>query len=102
MLDSLDDIHCLEEAPITEEKELILSVLHDDQLHILLEVSSSSSHSGTSANLHRSTKTYEKQGVVSLDHRPPFHFYWSWPGNDAGTSRVSFDLRHSHPEIKHS
>lgn len=38
VLDSLDDIHCLQEAPL-KERDFLHSVLDDRQLHALLEVS---------------------------------------------------------------
>lgn len=41
VLDSLDDIHCLQEAPL-KDRDFLHSVLDDRQLHALLEVSKSS------------------------------------------------------------
>jgi L27 domain. len=38
VLDSLDDIHCLQEAPLND-RDFLHSVLEDRQLHALLEVS---------------------------------------------------------------
>jgi hypothetical protein len=38
VLDSLDDIHCLQEAPLND-RDFLQSVLEDRQLHALLEVS---------------------------------------------------------------
>lgn len=38
VLDSLDDIHCLQEAP-HRDMEMLLPLLEDRQLHGLLEVS---------------------------------------------------------------
>ena len=40
VLDSLDDIHCLQEAPLND-RDFLHSVLEDRQLHALLEVSAS-------------------------------------------------------------
>lgn len=37
ILDSLDDIHCLQD-PIPQDMDLIQSILEDRQLHALLEV----------------------------------------------------------------
>lgn len=42
VLDSLDDIHCLQEAPLND-RDFLHSVLEDRQLHALLEVSTYSS-----------------------------------------------------------
>jgi hypothetical protein len=42
VLDSLDDIHCLQEAPLND-RDFLHSVLEDRQLHALLEVSEYSS-----------------------------------------------------------
>jgi hypothetical protein len=38
VLDSLDDIHCLQDAPLND-RDFLHSVLEDRQLHALLEVS---------------------------------------------------------------
>ena len=38
VLDSLDDIHCLQEPP-TGDRDFLHSILDDRQLHALLEVS---------------------------------------------------------------
>lgn len=38
MLDSLDDIQCLQECPV-KDRDFLLSVLEDTQLHALLDVS---------------------------------------------------------------
>lgn len=38
ILDSLDDIHCLQD-PLPQDADLIQSILEDRQLHALLEVS---------------------------------------------------------------
>ncbi|GIY83039.1 hypothetical protein CEXT_308761 [Caerostris extrusa] len=43
VLDSLDDIHCLTECP-EHEREFLLSVLDDTNLHALLDVSTIPSH----------------------------------------------------------
>lgn len=37
VLDSLDDIHCLQEPPL-DDREFLQAVLEDGQLHALLEV----------------------------------------------------------------
>lgn len=38
VLDSLDDIQCLQECPV-KDRDFLLSVLEDTQLHALLDVS---------------------------------------------------------------
>ncbi|PSN39510.1 hypothetical protein C0J52_21141 [Blattella germanica] len=48
VLDSLDDIHCLQEAPLND-RDFLHSVLEDRQLHALLEHRKSSTLSSFKA-----------------------------------------------------